>query len=280
MGVTKYKPTTPGRRKSSVDDFSDITKKKPVKSLTVAKRRKGGRNNQGKITVPHQGGGAKQRYRLVDFKRNRYDVEAEVIAIEYDPNRSGRIALIKYNTGELSYILAPNNLVIGSKVISSLEKQEINPGNRMPIKHIPAGIMVYNLELEPGRGGLIARSAGNGILVMSHEGKFAQVKMPSSEVRNISNECLATIGQMSNTEWRNIRWGKAGRMRHRGIKPTVRGKAQNPVDHPHGGGEGNQPIGMKHPKTKSGKPALGVKTRNPNKKSNLYIVRRRKKKRK
>ncbi|MFA6028162.1 MAG: 50S ribosomal protein L2 [Patescibacteria group bacterium] len=275
MGITKYKPVTKGRRISSVDDFADITKFSPEKALTVCLRRKGGRNNQGKITVPHQGGGAKRRYRMVDFKREKFDAEAIVLAIEYDPNRSGRVALIQYADGLKSYVLAPHGLKVNDKIISSHKKQDIKPGNRMPIKFIPAGLMVYEMELVPGQGGIAVRSAGNGAVVMSAEDDFVQVKMPSSEMRNIPNECLVTVGQMSNIDWRNIRWGKAGRMRLRGIKPSVRGKAMNPVDHPHGGGEGHNPIGMKYPKTKSGKHALGVKTRNPKKKSSRYIVRRR-----
>lgn len=275
MGIKKYKPVTKGRRISSVDDFGDITKNSPEKALTVCLRRKGGRNNQGKITVPHQAGGAKRRYRVVDFKRDKFDMEAFVKSIEYDPNRSGRIALIEYADGVKNYVLAPTGLKVGDKIISSRKKQEIKPGNRMPIQYIPAGLTVYEMELVPGQGGIAVRSAGNGAVVMSFEDEFAQVKMPSSEMRNIPKECLVTVGQMSNVDWCHIRWGKAGRMRWRGIKPSVRGKAQNPVDHPHGGGEGHNPIGLKYPKTPSGKHALGVKTRNPNKKSSHYIVRRR-----
>ncbi len=241
MGVKKHKPTTPGRRKSSVDDFSSITKSTPEKRLTVAKKRSGGRNNQGKITVRHRGGGAKRRYRLIDFKRtDKLDVEATVKSIEYDPNRNARIALIKYTDGTKAYMIAPAKLKVDSKVICSHSKQEIQLGNRMPLQFIPAGIMVYNVELEPGKGGTVARSAGNGVIVQSMDGDFVQVKMPSGEIRIFDKNCLATVGQVSNTEFRGIRWGKAGRMRHRGIKPTVRGKAMNPVDHPHGGGEGSQ----------------------------------------
>lgn len=277
MGVTVHKPTTPGRRKSSVDDFSDITKNQPEKGLTSAIKRKGGRNNQGKITVRHRGGGAKRRYRAVDFKLENYDVPATVIAIEYDPNRNARIALIEYTGGEKSYVIASHEFEVGQTVVSSLSKQEIKAGNRMPLEFIPAGIMVYNVELVPKQGGLVARSAGNGVMVQSAEGDYVQVKMPSGEIRIFDKKCSATVGQVSNPEFRSIRWGKAGRMRHRGIKPTVRGKAMNPVDHPHGGGEGNQPIGLKHPKTPQGKPALGVKTRSTTKASNKFIIKRRNK---
>ncbi|MDP3970406.1 MAG: 50S ribosomal protein L2 [bacterium] len=280
MGVKVYKPTTPGRRKSSVDDFADITRNTPEKSLTVPIKRTGGRNNQGKITVRHRGGGAKRRYRIVDFKRLKFDVEATVITIEYDPNRNARIALIEYTDGVKAYMVAPHQLQVGAKVISSQSQLEIEIGNRMPIGFIPAGITVYNVELQPEKGGTVARSAGNGIVVMSAEGDFVQVRMPSGEIRMFNKKCSATIGQVSNPEYRGIRWGKAGRMRLKGRRPTVRGKAMNPVDHPHGGGEGNQPIGLKHPKTAQGKPALGVKTRNPNKSSNKFILKRRKKRKK
>lgn len=280
MGVKVYKPTTPGRRKSSVDDFKDITTTKPEKGLTTPLRRSGGRNNQGKITVRHRGGGAKRRYRLVDFKRERYDIEATVLSIEYDPSRNARIALVEYADGEKAYMLAPHQLEVDAKVVSSKSKVEIQVGNRMPIGYIPAGIMVYNVELHPGKGGTVARAAGNGLLVMSEEGDYVQTKMPSGEIRVFHKECMATVGRSSNPEHRGIRWGKAGRRRHLGFRPTVRGKAMNPVDHPHGGGEGAQPIGLKHPKTAQGKPALGVKTRNKNKASNKFIIKRRKKRKK
>ncbi len=277
MGVTVHKPTTPGRRKSSVDDFSDITKNTPEKKLTSSVKRKGGRNNQGKITVRHRGGGAKRRYRAVDFKLDKYDVPATILSIEYDPNRNARIALIEYTDAEKRYVIASHEFEVGQVIISSTTKQEIKVGNRMPLEFIPAGIMVYNVELVPGQGGLVARSAGNGVMVQSAEGEYVQVKMPSGEIRIFDKKCSATVGQVSNPEFRSIRWGKAGRMRHRGIKPTVRGKAMNPVDHPHGGGEGNQPIGLKHPKTPQGKPALGVKTRSTTKASNKFIIKRRNK---
>ncbi len=277
MGIKVYKPTTAGRRNSSVDDFSDLTKGKPEKGLTVALRRQGGRNNQGKITVHQRGGGHKRRYRLVDFKRQKFDQEAVIKALEYDPNRNTRIALIEYADQTKAYILAPQTLKVGDKVVSSQQKVEVKVANRMPLKYIPAGMMVYELELTPGRGGQIVRSAGMGAVIMAQENNLVQLKMPSGEIRNFFGDCSATIGQASNPEWRHVRWGKAGRMRWLGRRPKVRGKAMNPVDHPHGGGEGNQPIGLKHPKTPTGKPALGVKTRDANKYSNKFILARRKK---
>lgn len=276
MGIKKYNPVSKGRRISSVDDFKDITKSEPEKSLTMSFKKMAGRNHQGKITVPHKGGGMKRLYRIIDFKREKFDKPAVVIAIEYDPNRSSRIALIEYADKTKSYIIAPESLKVNDKIISSHKKQEIHVGNRMPIKYIPGGTMVYDVELLPGTGSLAARAAGSGAVVMAQEEKFTQVKMPSSEIRRIPGDSLVTVGQASNADWRNIRWGKAGRMRLRGIKPSVRGKAKNPVDHPHGGGEGHNPIGMKFPKTASGKHAIGVKTRDANNKTSRFIVRRRK----
>lgn len=276
MGVRIYKPTSPGRRNSSVDDFGDITSNKPYKPLTVKMNRQAGRNNQGKITVRHQGGGAKQRYRLVDFDRTKFDMAAKVLTIEYDPNRNARIALIEYVDNVKSYIIAPDGLKVGHTIVSSRQKQEIQVGNRVPLEHIPSGMMVHCVELQPGKSGLVARAAGNGVTIMSMEGNFVQAKLPSGEIRIFDKSCLATIGQVSNSEYRTIRWGRAGRQRHRGIRPTVRGKAMNPVDHPHGGGEGNQPIGLKHPKTPQGRPALGVKTRDEKKATNRFIIKRRK----
>lgn len=276
MGVRKYKPTSPGRRNSSVDDFADITATKPYKPLTVHLKEHSGRNSQGKITVRHQGGGARQRYRLVDFARTtKLDMPAMVETIEYDPNRNARIGLISYQDGQKSYIILPDGLKVGDSVVSSMQKQEIKVGNRLPLEFVPAGMLVHCVELEPGKTGLLARSAGNGVTVLSIEGQFVQAKLPSGEVRVFDKNCLATIGQVSNAEYRTIRWGSAGRMRHRGIRPTVRGKAMNPVDHPHGGGEGNQPIGLKHPKTPQGRPALGVKTRKPKRASSRLIIKRR-----
>ena len=276
MGVKRHKPTSAGRRISSGDTFEDITKKTPEKKLTKTLRRHAGRNNQGKITVRHKGGGVKRRYRMVDFKQNRLE-EAEVIAIEYDPNRSARIALIQYADGEKAYILAAAKLEVGQKIVSTDERAEIETGNRMPLEHIPSGIQVHNVEMTPGRGGILFRSAGTYATVMSADDGFVSLKQPSGEIRKFPQECRATVGQVSNVDWGKIRWGKAGRMRYRGIRPTVRGKVMNPVDHPHGGGEGNQPIGLKHPKTPTGKPALGVKTRKPKKASNKFIVSSRKK---
>jgi len=274
MGIKKVKPTTAGRRQATFDDFFDITKTKPEKNLIIIKKRMGGRNAQGKITVRHRGGGAKRYIRLVDFKRDKFDIPAKVASIEYDPNRGARIALLNYWDGAKRYIVAPIDLVVGEEVLASKNQIEIKRGNAMPVKYIPAGVAVYNLELEPGQGGRIARGAGNSVSVMGVEGKYAQIKMPSGEIRLVSKECLCTIGQVSNPDKRHIKLGSAGRSRHLGIRPTVRGKAMNPVDHPHGGGEGNQPIGLKHPKTPWGKPALGVKTRK-HRYSDKFIIKRR-----
>lgn len=279
MGIKKYKPITAGRRNSSVDDFSDITAKEPEKSLIVIRKKNAGRNSSGKITVRHKGGGAKRYYRIIDFKRDKYDIPAKVVSIEYDPNRSARIALLQYNDGEKRYIVAPTGLTVGKQVMASKQIIEINPGNAMPLEKIPVGTLIYNVELVPGKGGELARSAGVGIQLMGIEDKYAQIRLPSSEVRLVPKECFATVGQVSNSDYRLIRWGKAGRKRHLGIKPTVRGKAMNPVDHPHGGGEGRNPIGLKNPKTLWGKPALGVKTRDKKKKSAKLIISRRKKRR-
>ncbi len=276
MAIKVYKPTTPARRKTSIVLPSDITKTRPEKKLTIAKRRKAGRNNTGKITIRHRGGGAKRRIRLVDFKRLKFDVPATVVAIEYDPNRSARIALIQYEDNQLAYILAHVKMKVGDKILSANKKIAVKEGNRMPLEYIPAGISVYNIELNPGRGGVIGRSAGTNIMIQAIEGKYAQVKMPSGEIRLIKKECLATVGSVSNPDHRLVRIGKAGRKRHMGIRPTVRGKVMNPCDHPHGGGEGRQPIGLKYPKTKWGKHALGVKTRKKNKASNKLIIKRRK----
>jgi len=277
MGIKKVKPTTPGRRGATFDDFSDITKTKPEKNLITMKKKTGGRNSQGKITIRHRGGGAKRYIRIIDFKRIRFDIPAKVAAIEYDPNRGARIALLYYADGVKSYIIAPIKLEVGQTIMSSKKKIEIATGNAMPIKYIPAGIAINNIELEVGRGSKIARGAGNAAYVMGVEGKFAQIKMPSGEIRLVKKECLCTVGQVSNPDKRHIKLGSAGRKRHLGIRPTVRGSAMNPVDHPHGGGEGNQPIGLKHPKTPWGKPALGVKTRRK-KATDKLIVKRRKKK--
>lgn len=276
MGIKKVKPTTPGRRQATFDDFSDITAKKPLKKLTRVKKRKGGRSAQGKITVRHRGGGAKRKFRVIDFKQNKFDIPAKVKSVEYDPNRGIRIALVCYADGEKRYIIASEGLRVGDKIISSKKKIEIKAGNRMPLKYIPGGMEVYNVELIPGAGGKIARGAGNLIAVMDMvDDRYMQVKMPSGEIRLIEGDCLATIGKASNPDRRLIKLGKAGRKRHLGVKPTVRGKAMNPVDHPHGGGEGNQPIGLKSPKTPWGKKAFGVKTRKKKKWSDKLIIRRR-----
>jgi large subunit ribosomal protein L2 len=277
MAVKRYKPTSPGRRISSGDAFADVTKQNPEKRLTLPRKRKAGRNNQGKITVRHRGGGAKRRLRLIDFALNRLNDPAKVVAIEYDPNRSARLALLEYGNAERVYILAADGLNVGDEVVSTDATTAIHPGNRMPLRNIPVGTMVHNIELTPGRGGVMVRSAGSTATVMSMDAGMVQLKLSSGEIRKFDEQCRASIGQVSNPDWSNIRWGKAGRMRHRGIRPTVRGKAMNPVDHPHGGGEGNQPIGLKHPKTRQGKPALGVKTRQSTKASNRYIVSGRKK---
>jgi large subunit ribosomal protein L2 len=278
MGIKKVKPTTPGRRQATFDDFADITKTKPEKNLIVIKKKKSGRNNQGKITVRHRGGGVKRFIRIIDFKREKFGVPARVASIEYDPNRGARIALLHYADGAKRYIISPIGLKVDDEVMSSQEKIEIKAGNAMPIKFIPAGIAVYNVEMDPGKGGKIARGAGIAVHVMGIEGKFAQIKMPSGEIRLVKKECFCTIGQSSNPDKRHIKLGSAGRKRKLGIRPTVRGSAMNPVDHPHGGGEGNQSIGLKHPKTPWGKPALGVKTRK-NKKTDKMIIKRRGKKR-
>jgi len=244
--------------------------------LTVSLNKHAGRNNTGQITVRHRGGGAKKIYRLIDFQQKKYEVPAEVLTLEYDPNRNARIALIKYADGEKSYILAWDGAKVGDKIISSLEKVDLKKGNRMPLQHVMQGEMVYNIELEPGKGGKIGRSAGTNVILQNIEGDFAQLKMPSGEIRLVKKECAASIGVVSNPEAKLVRVGKAGRKRHMGIKPTVRGKVMNPVDHPHGGGEGRQPVGMKYPKTLWGKHALGVKTRK-NKWTDKLILQRRKK---
>jgi large subunit ribosomal protein L2 len=278
MAIKKVKPTTPGRRQATFDDFSDITKTIPEKKLVIMKKRTNGRNAQGKITIRHRGGGSKRYIRVVDYKRDKYDIPAKVVSIEYDPNRGARIALLNYVDGEKRYIIAPNGLTVGEKVLSSKNQIEIKKGNAIPLKYIPAGIGVHNVELNPGKGGNIARGAGNEVYVMGIEGKFAQLKMPSGEIRLVKGECLCTIGQVSNQDKWLIKIGSAGRSRRMGIRPTVRGTAMNPVDHPHGGGEGNQSIGLKHPKTPWGKPALGVKTRKSKKASSKLILQRRKSK--
>ena len=272
----QYRPTTPSRRQMSGYDFSGLSKTRPLKKLTVGFKRDKGRNNQGRVTTRHRGGGAKRLYRLVDFKQNKMNVPAKVFSIEYDPNRTVRIAQLHYADGEKRYILAPEGLKAGNKIIVS-EKAALEPGNRMKLKNIPQGTIVHNLELHPGKGGQIVKSAGSGATVLAHEGEYVQVILPSSEVRKFNGNVMASIGQLSNVGHSSIVIGKAGRNRHLGWRPAVRGTAMNPVDHPHGGGEGRQGIGLKYPKTPWGKHALGVKTRNRKKKSWKFIVRRRKK---
>lgn len=278
MAVIKAKPTSPGRRGASYYKNEDITRSKGEKRLLVTLKSKAGRNNQGKITIRHRGGGVKRKLRIVDFKRDKFDVPAIVKAIEYDPTRGARVALVYYKDGEKKYIVAPEGLKVNGEVVSSKEQLEYNPGNAMPLKFLQAGIPVHNIEVDAGKGGRIARGAGSSVFVMSIDGKYAQIKMPSGEIRLFDKECLCTIGVVGNSDRRLIKIGKAGRNRYLGKRPVVRGSAMNPVDHPHGGGEGNQPIGLRRPKTPWGKPALGVKTRNPNKASNRMIIKRRKKK--
>lgn len=275
MPVRKYNPTTPGRRISSVDAFTDITKSTPEKKLTIFRKNWAGRT-KGKITVRHKGGGARRRIRLIDNKRTKFDIPAKVASIEYDPNRGARIALLYYADGDKRYILAPQGLKVGSQVVCSQKRGEVKAGNRYPLELIPIGIPVYDIELQPGKGGQLARGAGASVQIMAVEGSFATLKLPSGEIRQVPKLCMATIGHVSNPDYRLIRWGKAGRSRHRGIKPTVRGKVMNPCDHPHGGGEGSNPIGLKHPKTPSGKPAMGVKTRRKQASDKLILQRRKK----
>ncbi len=279
MGVRKVRPTTNARRQLVYSDFSDITTKSSVKGLLMAKKSTNGRNNQGKITIRHRGGGVKRMVRVVDFKRDKFDIPATIKTIEYDPGRGARIALVCYADGEKRYIVAPNGLNVGDKVMSSKKEIEIKVGNAMPVQYIPAGVEVNCVELEVGKGAKVARGAGNSIFVMGVEGKFAQLKMPSGEIRLVWKNCLATVGKVSNPDRRHITIGKAGRLRKMGIRPATLGKAMNPNDHPHGGGEGHQPIGLKGPKTKWGKPALGVKTRRKQP-SDKFIVQRRKKNKK
>ena len=273
MPIKVYKPTSSGRRHSSVALSHDITKTHPEKSLITILKPKSGRNNQGIVTVRHQSGGAKKFYRLVDFKQQKFDLEAEVLAIEYDPNRGPRLALIQYADGVKAYILCPEGLFVGAKVMFSQKPVEARLGCRLPLEFIPVGLFVHNIELTPGKGGQLVRGAGLSAQLVGFEGDYAHIKLPSGEIRAILKKCAASVGAMSNPDYRLIRWGKAGRMRHRGIKPRVKGKNMNPVDHPHGGGEGHSPIGQKRgPQTVYGKPAYGVKTRTPDKWSNKFII--------
>ena len=274
MGIKKFGPYTPSRRNMTGSDFSEITKKTPEKSLLVSLNSKAGRNNQGKITVRHQGCGNRQKYRLIDFKRNKDDMPAKVIGIEYDPNRTANIALICYADGIKAYILAPAGLTDGMTVMNGA-KAEIRVGNCLPLSEIPVGTNVHNIELYPGRGGQMVRSAGNAAQLMAKEGKYATLRLPSGEMRMVPIECRASIGTIGNIDHNLINYGKAGRIRHMGIRPTVRGSVMNPNDHPHGGGEGKAPVGRPGPCTPWGKPALGYKTRKSKKASNKLIVRRR-----
>ncbi len=274
MGIKTYNPYTPSRRNMTGSDFSEITKKKPEKSLVVSRKKHAGRNNQGKITVRHQGGGHKRKYRIIDFKRNKDGIPATVIGIEYDPNRTANIALICYADGEKSYIIAPNGLTDGMKVMNGPDA-EIRVGNCLPLSSIPVGTQIHNIELLPGKGAQLVRSAGVGAQLMAKEGKYATLRLPSGEMRMVPIECRATIGIVGNVEHNLINIGKAGRKRHMGIRPTVRGSVMNPNDHPHGGGEGRAPIGRPGPSTPWGKPALGLKTRKKKKASNKLIIRRR-----
>ncbi|MFA5523689.1 MAG: 50S ribosomal protein L2 [Tissierellales bacterium] len=276
MGIKKYKATSPAIRQMTVSTFEEITKTEPEKSLVVNLNRQAGRNVHGKITVRHRGGGAKRKYRIIDFKRNKDGIPGKVASIEYDPNRTANIALINYADGEKRYILAPLGLKVGD-VIESGVGADIKVGNALPLKNIPVGTIIHNIELKAGKGGQLVRSAGNEAQLMGKEGNYATVKLPSGEFRLIRIECRATIGQVGNIDHENITVGKAGRKRHMGFRPTVRGSVMNPNDHPHGGGEGRTGIGRPSPVTPWGKPALGYKTRKKNKKSNQYIVRARKK---
>ena len=273
MPVKSYRPITKRKRKKSTLVNTEITKKTPEKSLVVSLKKNGGRNNQGKITVRHQGGGAKRKYRIIDFKRNKHDIPGTVAAIEYDPNRTANIALINYNDGEKRYIIAPKGLTVGSKIESG-ENADIKVGNALPIMNIPVGTMIHNIELRPGKGGELARSAGASAQILGREGNYVMVRLSSGEQRLILGTCYATIGAVGNEDQELVRLGKAGRKRHMGIRPTVRGSVMNPNDHPHGGGEGRAPIGRKGPVTPWGKPALGYKTRKK-KTSDKFIVRRR-----
>ena len=275
MATKTFKPTTPSRRHMTVSGFEGIDKHcKPEASLVEVLKKNAGRNSYGRITVRHRGGGNKRKYRIIDFKRQKFDTPATVLTLEYDPNRSAHIALIQYEDGEKKYILAPVGLKVGDKVEAG-PNADIKPGNALPLENIPTGTFVHNVELYPGRGGQLARSAGNAAQLMAKEGGYALLRLPSGELRNVPISCMASIGQVGNTDHENVKIGKAGRTRHLGIRPTVRGSVMNPNDHPHGGGEGKAPIGRPGPVTPWGKPALGYKTRNKKKASNKMIVRRR-----
>ncbi|MCL2022859.1 MAG: 50S ribosomal protein L2 [Oscillospiraceae bacterium] len=274
MAIRFYNPTTPGRRGMSVMDYSGLSKVAPEKSLLAPLKKNSGRNSYGRITVRHRGGGNRRKYRIIDFKRNKTDIPAQVKTLEYDPNRSAHIALVQYADGEKSYILAPVGLKVGDTVISG-EGADIKPGNALPLSNIPTGTFIHNVEMSVGRGGQLARAAGTSAQLMAKEGKYALLRMPSGELRNVPVNCCASIGQVGNVDHENVKIGKAGRKRHMGWRPTVRGSVMNPCDHPHGGGEGKSPIGRPGPVTPWGKPALGYKTRSKKKASDKMIVRRR-----
>ena len=277
MGIKKYKPTSPGLRGMTVSTFEEITKTTPEKSLTTSLKKNSGRNNRGTITVRHQGGGARRRYRIIDFKRNKDGIPAKGASIEYDPNRTANIALLVYADGEKRYIIAPEGINVGDQIFSGADA-DIKPGNALPLANIPVGTIIHCIELKAGKGAQLCRAAGGYAQLMAKEDKYAQVRLPSGEVRKVRMECRATIGEIGNIEHGNINLGKAGRKRHMGIRPTVRGSVMNPNDHPHGGGEGKAPVGRPGPVTPWGKPALGYKTRKKNKASNQYIVKTRKSK--
>ena len=274
MGIKSFKPTSPAVRHMTVSTFEEITKNDPEKSLLAPIKKNAGRNSQGKITIRHRGGGEKRKYRIIDFKRNKDGIPAKVSSIEYDPNRSANIALLVYADGEKRYIIAPYKLKVGDAVVSGADS-DIKIGNALPLKNIPVGTIIHNIELKAGKGGQLARSAGNSAQLMAKESEYAQVRLPSGEVRLVRIECKATIGQVGNLDHENITIGKAGRKRHMGIRPTVRGSVMNPNDHPHGGGEGRAPIGRPSPVTPWGKPTIGYKTRKKNKTTDKYIVKRR-----
>lgn len=279
MSVKLYKPTTNGRRQASASDFSDLTASKPVKSLVRVLKKHSGRNNQGIITVRHRGGGVKRLYRNIDFKQTNFDVLGTVKTIEYDPNRGARIAYVEYADGAKAYVIVPQGMQVGATIMASQKAIDPNTGNRMPLEFIPTGLTVYNVELTPGKGGQIVRGAGTAAQLQTVEGRFAQLKMPSGEVRMVLKECMATVGLVGNSDHKLVRLGKAGRMRLKGWRPVVRGKVMNPVDHPHGGGEGRNPIGLKGgPKTPWGKKAMGIKTRRKQSSDSLILERRKKRK--
>ena len=274
MAIKNYKPTSPSRRNMSVTDYSVLSKVEPEKSLLAPLNKKSGRNSYGRITVRHRGGGNRNKYRIIDFKRQKFDVEATVKTLEYDPNRSAHIALIEYTDGTKSYIIAPVGLKVGDKVVSG-PSADIKPGNALPLVNIPVGTFIHNVELYPGKGAQLARSAGNMAQLMAKEGNMALLRLPSGELRNVPNVCMATIGQVGNVDHENVKIGKAGRKRHMGWRPTVRGSVMNPNDHPHGGGEGKSPVGRPGPVTPWGKPALGYKTRKTHNRTDKFIVKRR-----